>query len=64
MKQKVMIVSEYEIENGLKVMVQCIMRQSQCPNESLVNSIKNCRGIKDDVIIIGDKANFTDIIEY
>lgn len=64
MKMEVKIVSEYEITEGVKTMVGAIMAQSQCPNESLINSIKGCKGLKDGIVVIGERGNFVDTIEY
>ena len=53
---EVKIISEYEITEGLKTMVRVIMSQSQCPNESLINSIPGCKGIKDNIVTIGERV--------
>ena len=60
----VTIVSDREIPEALKTMVKCIMRQSQCPNETLINSIVDCKGLKDNIITIGNLPSYIDRVEY
>ena len=43
--------------------VQYIFLESQCPNESLINSIDGCKGIRDGVVTIGDGEGFTAQVE-
>ena len=43
--------------------VQDIFLESQCPNESLINSIAGCKWIRDGVVTIGDGEGFTAQVE-
>ena len=43
--------------------VQDIFLESQCPNESLINSIDGCKGLRDGVVTIGDGEGFTAQVE-
>lgn len=61
---EVKIISEYEITEGLKTMVRVIMSQSQCPNESLINSIPGCKGIKDNIVTIGERVVNIETVRY
>ena len=58
------VVSEFEITRELKNMIANIMETSCCPNESLIASIHECKGLKDGVVTIGNAKNFTAEIEY
>lgn len=44
--------------------IQDIMMHSRCPNESLIESIEDCKGIHGGVIVIGDSQNLQEVIEY
>lgn len=47
-----------------RMKIQDIMMHSQCPNESLIKSIKDCKGIQGGVIVIGDSQNLQEVVEY
>lgn len=44
--------------------IQDIMAHSKCPNESLIESIDDCKGIQGGVIVIGDSQTLQEVIEY
>ena len=43
--------------------IQDIFLESQCPNESLINSIDGCKGFHNGVVTIGDGEGFTAQVE-
>lgn len=61
---EIKVISEHEITEGLKTMIKVIMEQSQCPNESLINSIPGCKGIKDNIVTIGERVVNIETVRY
>ncbi len=47
-----------------RLKIQDIMAHSKCPNESLIESIDDCKGIQGGVIIVGDSPILQEVIEY
>lgn len=44
-------------------MIQDIFLESMCPNESLINSIDSCKGVRDGVVTVGSGEGFTAHVE-
>ena len=53
------VISERELTEIELAKIADIMAVSQCPNESLINSIDGCLGLGVDYISIGNKNNYT-----
>lgn len=43
--------------------IQSIFHESQCPNESLINSIEDCKGFDGEQVLVGCGGQFTAHIE-
>lgn len=63
---QVKVITDRELSNVEINQIRDIMLHSQCPNESLINSIKFCKGFVDGEIHIyrGDRETKSIIIEY
>lgn len=55
--------SDREVSPGELKKIQDIFLESQCPNESLLNSIDGCKGFRDGVVTIGNGEGFTAHVE-
>lgn len=57
------IISENKLDGTTLHKIRTIFAESQCPNESLINSIKCCKGIVEPgIIAIGTRANYVETI--
>lgn len=62
---RVFVEGDRELTDLERKQIQDIMQHSQCPNESLINSIKDCRGLAaDGTIYIGNGIDHREVIEY
>ena len=43
--------------------IQSIFHESKCPNESLINSIEDCKGYDGERVLVGEGGQFTAHIE-
>ena len=61
---RVFVEGDRELTDLERKQIQDIMQHSQCANESLINSIKDCRGLAADTIYIGNGIDHREVIEY
>ena len=60
----VKVISSYELSEIEKAKIADIMAESQCPNESLINSFKDCYGLNNGYIIISSESLHSYEITY
>jgi len=60
----VKVISSRELSAVEKTKIADIMATSQCPNESLINSIEDCYGLNNGFVIIGSQSNHEYTITY
>lgn len=61
---EVHVVSDRQLYDRDIAQIASIMEISECPNESLINSFKGCKGINGTMITIGDAPDYQYTVCY